>query len=102
MLLLELALLFVSFISIGQALVKCNGTVTKLQLCSLDEVYNKGTPPYCELSGCQGETMRIWSSVTVYKIAELDSVENTLKLDILLSIFWYDTRITLESNKSNE
>ena len=102
MLLLELVLTFVSFINVSKALVKCNGTVTKQQLCSLDEVYNKGSSSACEWSGCHSEPMRIWSSVTVYNIAELNTHENTLKLDILLSIWWYDTRITLESNKLNE
>ena len=42
------------------------------------------------------------SSVTVFKIAELDENQNTLTLNLLLSIIWNDTRLTLETNDPNE
>ena len=80
------------------ALVKCNGTVSKLQLCFIDEKYDKGAPP----GNGVPEPMKMVSSVTVFKIAELDENQNTLTLNLLLSIRWNDTRITLETNDPNE
>ena len=80
------------------ALVKCNGTVAKLQLCFLPDKYDKGAPP----GNGVPEPMKMVSSVTVFKIAELDENQNTLTLNLLLSIIWNDTRITLETNDPNE
>ena len=80
------------------ALVKCNGTVSKLQLCFIGEKYDKGAPP----GNGVPEPMKMVSSVTVFKIAELDENQNTLTLNLLLSIIWNDTRITLETNDPNE
>ena len=82
----------------SKALVKCNGTVTELQLCSLADKYQKGVPPGCK--DCK--PMSLSSSLTVFKIAELDENQNTITLNILLSVVWNDTRVTLESNDPNE
>jgi hypothetical protein len=77
------------------ALVKCNGTVTKLQLCFLSDKYDKGKPA--------GKwPMKMVSSVTTFKIAELDENQNTITLNLLLSVMWNDTRITLETDNPNE
>ena len=77
------------------ALVKCNGTVTKLQLCFLSDKYDKGKPP--------GKwPMKMVSSVTTFKIAELDENQNTITLNLLISALWNDTRITLETDDPNE
>ena len=81
-----------------KALVKCNGTVTELQLCSLDVKYQKGVPPGCK--DCK--PMSLSSSLTVFKIAELDENQNTVTLNLLLSVVWNDTRVTLESNDPDE
>ena len=91
-------LIFLAFvIKTSKALVKCNGTVKKLQLCSLAEKYNKGTP------NCQGcDPLKILTSVAVFKIAELDENKNTITLNALLSVWWNDTRVTLETNDLNE
>ena len=80
------------------ALVKCNGTVSKLQLCFLDDKYDKGYPP----GNGVPEPMKMISSVTVFKIAELDENKNTITLNALLSVWWNDTRVTLETNHLNE
>ena len=78
-----------------KALVKCNGTVTKLQLCFLSDKYDKGKPP--------GKwPMKMVSSVTTFKIAELDENQNTITLNLLISALWNDTRITLETDDPNE
>ena len=77
------------------ALVKCNGTVTKLQLCFLSDKYDKGKTP--------GKwPMKMVSSVTTFKIAELDENQNTITLNLLISALWNDTRITLETDDPNE
>ena len=46
--------------------------------------------------------MNLSSSLTVFKIAELDENQNTITLNLLLSVVWNDTRVTLESNDPNE
>ena len=81
-----------------QALVKCNGTVTKLQLCSLAQKYEQGTPIQCKVC----DPLKVLTSVTVFKIAELDENKNTITLNALLSVWWNDTRVTLETNHLNE
>ena len=61
-----------------------------------------GVPiPYT--TGCKGcVPSRVLSSVTVFKIAEIDPDQSTLTLNLLLSIVWNDTRVTVESNDPNE
>ena len=48
----------------SKALVKCDGGMTKLKLCSLVEKYDKGVPLECK--HCDPLEMR--SSVTVFKV----------------------------------
>ena len=40
--------------------------------------------------------------MTVFKISELDENENTITMNVLLSVVWNDTRITLETNDPNQ
>jgi hypothetical protein len=93
---------FVIFLAVllktSKALVECNGTVKKLQLCFLAEKYDEGTPFPCK--GC--DPLKVSTSVTVLKIAELDENKNTITLNVLLSVWWNDTRITIETNDPNE
>ena len=49
----------------------------------------------------QGKPMTLKPSIIVYKIAKLDEQETTITLNFLLSIYWHDTRISLESNGPN-
>ena len=92
-------ILFLLFtIRSSTALVKCNGTVAKLQLCFLPDKYDKGAPP----GNGVPEPMKMNSSVTTFKIAELDENQNTITLNLLLSVIWNDTRITLETDNPNE
>jgi hypothetical protein len=86
------------FVKASKALVKCNGTVTKLQLCSLAQKYEQGTPIQCKVC----DPLKVLTSVTVFKIAELDENKNTITLNALLSVWWNDTRVTLETNHLNE
>ena len=86
------------FVSYCQCLVTCNKNITKLQLCSLFDEYEKGRSDL----KITGKPMKIWSSISVFKIAEVSEDTNTITLNLLLSIWWYDTRITLESNDPNK
>ena len=81
---------FLCLIGTGEALVQCNETVTKLQLCSIDKNYNK--------MHTMGQPGTVWSSINLNQIAELNAQEQTITLDLVLSVWWYDQRITLESN----
>ena len=96
-LLVSYLLFMVTSLPLGQALTQCNKNATKEQLCSLYDKYEKGTSDV----KITGKPMSIKSSVTMLKIAELDQNKNTITLNILLSIFWNDTRITIESNTPN-
>ena len=89
-----LTTVFVYLIGTSEALVQCNGTVTKLQLCSIDKNYNK--------MHTMGKPGTIWSSINLNQIAELNEHEQTITLDLVLSVWWYDQRITLESNDPNK
>ena len=78
----------------AQALIRCNENVTKLQVCSLVSDYNKF------VSG--GKPLKLGTSVTLLKIAELDENQHTISFNLLLSVWWYDTRLTIESNNPNK
>ena len=95
---LKLLILLLSVIRLSTALVKCNGKVSKIQLCNLqNDEYDEGIPPWSPEN-----PMILKSSVTVHKIAELNEEENTISLNFLLSVVWYDTRLSLESNNPNK
>ena len=89
-----------SFLSIGQALPKCNGTVNKPQLCSIHDNYNKRT----ENRGWEDFEfpMTVKSSVTLFDIAEINENKNTVTLQLLLKIVWYDGILRLETNNEKE
>ena len=89
-----LTTVFVYLIGTGEALVQCNGTVTKLQICSIDKNYNK--------MHTMGKPGTVWSSINLNQIAEMNEHEQTITLDLVLSVWWYDQRITLESNDPNK
>ena len=97
MILLFLWLIF-TFMSTGQALVRCNGTVTKLQLCHFGTDYDKG---FLKAEN-EEDKAKIWSSVHVFKISEFNENQQTITIDLLLSVWWYDQRLTIESNVPKE
>ena len=89
---------FFSVVRFSNALVKCNGKVSKIQLCNLhNNEYEESMPSFSP-----GNPMILKTSVIVYKIAELNDKDNTITLDFLLSVVWYDTRLSLESNNPNK
>ena len=93
-----LLFIFHSLIRRSQALVNCNGNVTKLQLCSFVPEYDNGNTDWTST----GKPMKVWSSVTIFRIAELDEDQNTITLNVLLSVWWYDSRIQIESQHPNK
>ena len=78
--------------NIVTSLVFCNETVAKLQICQLGE-HDKGQPPWKP-----DQPLRPLESMTIFSVAEFNEAQNTISLDILLSVWWNDTRITLKSN----
>lgn len=95
--LFQLLTFSLTFLMSVQALIKCNGTVQKLQLCSLHENYNKGVVS----TGWDNFELpqTVASSITLIDIAEFNENENTITLQMILSIRWYSTTMTLESNQ---
>ena len=95
---LKFLIFLLSVVRFSKALVKCNGKVSKIQLCSLqNDEYDESIPPWSP-----GNPMILYSYITVYKIAELHEEENTITLNFLLSVVWYDTRLSLEDNNPNK
>ena len=94
-----LIVLVLSFVEINNALlVKCNGNISKIQLCDLsNDEYDKGIPP-----ASPGNPMILKSSVTVYEIAELNDEKNSISLTFKLSVIWHDTRLGLASKNPNK
>ena len=87
------------FHSLGPQLTglnRCNGTVTKLQLCFLGSEYDNS---FLVEEQDQG---KIWSSVQIFEISEFDETQQTITLDLVLSVWWYDQRLALESNKPEQ
>ena len=96
MYLVAIAIFLLSFLSIGQALPKCNGPISKTQLCSIHDNYNKRY----ENRGWEDFEfpMTVKSSVTLFDIAEINENKNTVTLQLLLKIVWYDAILRLETN----
>ena len=84
-------IIFLSCLELIQGLVQCNGTVTKLQLCSLEADYNAGSTGTGWAMG--GNPLQVKTAINVLKIAQFDENHNTITLNILLSVIWNDTRL---------
>ena len=91
-------IVLIAFLKISEALNNCNQTVTKLQLCTIDEAYDKGTTGWKQL----GHPITLNTSITVFNIAEFNEDNNMITLNVLLSVAWNDYRITLKSKDENE
>ena len=53
-------------LNLGQALVPCNGNVTKLQLCTLSSEYDKGMP--------SDPPLNLLTSITIFSISEVEPI----------------------------
>ena len=85
-------------LNVCQALVQCNGTVTKVQLCSVEAEYDLGSTGSEKL----GSPLTLKSKLNVLDAADFDENESTITLNLLFTILWTDVRLRLESNKPNE
>ena len=85
-------------ISIVQSLNICNQTVSKLQICSLDPEYNKGSTDYL----FNNQKMKMDTRFAVNSIAEFDQNHKHITLDLILSTTWNDSRLTIESPDSEK
>ena len=84
-------LFFLSCLELIQGLVQCNGTVTKLQLCSLEADYNARSTG--KNTKTNGYPLLVNTAINVLKIAQFDENRNTITLNIILSVIWNDTRL---------
>ena len=91
MLLLSVIVLQILFHS-GQGLVRCNETVTKFQICHLAENYEQGWPIFKH-----GRPMMIANSITLFSLAEVNEDHSSISLNVLLTMYWNDARLTLKS-----
>ena len=85
-------IIFLSCLKSIQGLVQCNGTVTKLQLCSLEADYNAGSTGTGTID-FGGYPLPVKTAINVLKIAQFDENHNTVTLNVLLSVIWNDTRL---------
>ena len=70
-------MIFLSGLELIQGLVQCNGTVTKLQLCSLEADYNARSTG--KNTKTNGYPLLLKTAINVLKIAQLKS-HNTITL----------------------
>ena len=84
-------IIFLTGLELIQGLVQCNGTVTKLQLCSLEADYNARSTG--KNTKTNGYPLQLKTAVNVLKIAQFDESHNTITLNVLLSVIWNDTRL---------
>ena len=84
-------IIFLSGLELIQGLVQCNGTVTKLQLCSLEADYNARSTG--KNTKTNGYPLLVNTAINVLKIAQFDENRNTITLNIILSVIWNDTRL---------
>ena len=90
--------ILIHLLDICKALVQCNGTVTKTQLCSIEVGYNLGNSGSHKL----GAPVPLSSIINVLDVADFDENESKITLNLLLTIGWPDHRIKLESNNPTE
>ena len=83
--------LVISTIESTTALIGCNKSITKLQLCS-EKPHN---PDFPDDLGIQ-KPMDLKMTLNLISMAEFNDDESTILVNIILGLFWNDTRITLE------
>ena len=91
MLRIVLLSIFLTFsISCVRALVSCNETVLKVQLCSV----RPHSPSHPDIV-TPGQKMILEMSLNLISVAEFNDDESTILINIIFGIFWNDTRISL-------
>ena len=77
-------------INCARALVSCNDTVSKVQLCSV----RPHSPSHPDIV-TSGQKMILEMSLNLISVAEFNDDESTILINIIFGIFWNDTRISL-------
>ena len=96
---LVLTLMVQFLIKLGQALISCSEkNVTQLQLCSVENFGEENE--YHNLYGYPdvksvGVPMSVKTALTLISIADVNAEQNTILINIVISLFWNDTRISL-------
>ena len=91
------------FIKLGQALISCSQkNVTQLQLCSVENFGEENE--YHNLYGYPdvksvGDPMSVKTALTLISMAEFSDEQSTILLNVILSLDWNDTRISMLPNK---
>lgn len=85
------------------ALSSCNEPVDALKLCTNHHQYDRGASPMYQLSKTKQPTP-IGSSLTILAVSEFSEDEGTVTLELLISVWWNDSRLSLKSaeNDSSE
>ena len=84
---------------VSQALISCNETVTsRPQICLVDQPNYKNFWPDWK----NGQPMILNTSINLVSIAEFDDDDSTILLNLVVTISWNDTRVTLKSNNPQE
>ena len=92
-----LAYLFFFFVLSINGLKQCSKPFTGLDVCTSDEKYNAGVPDFTN-----GKPCKVGTSITLFGINELDEARKTISVNILVALWWTDTRLTLRSDDPNE
>ena len=76
-----------------EALISCNQlNVTKAQLCMVNDT-NPDIHGYPDSK--PGEPLDLKTALTLTSIADVNAEQNTILINIVISLFWNDTRISL-------
>ena len=100
---LVLTLMVQFLIKLGQALISCSEkNVTQLQLCSVENFGEENE--YHNLYGYPdiksvGDPMLVNTALTLISIAEFNDEQSTILLNVILSLDWNDTRISMIPKK---
>ena len=90
--LLSVLLLLQNLFHFGQPLASCDETVTALQLCNLlDTDYDRGQPD----SVVHKSATRMNTSITLFSVTEMNEDQSTISMNVLLAMWWNDTRLSL-------
>lgn len=82
----------------GYELKSCNdSTLSSRQLCSLTKNYNPARTDFWT----SGSIMNVQTEIALFQVANMDEIQETLTIDIIMSFNWNDTRLSLH-RENNE
>lgn len=78
-------------------LKSCNDSVNFTQLCSLTETYTPGFNDFRDT----GILTNIQTIVSMFQLADIDVIKDTVTVNMIFSAIWNDTRLSI-NQPSNE